>query len=466
MRRERAGLHLSSGSRVAIVGGGPSGAFFAHFARKLAAERGIELEIVVFDGKSFGRRGPAGCNMGAGVVAESLNRLLRAEGFELPEERIQRHIQGYRLYTGDSVLPLLGPAGQRDITAVFRGAGPRFSAFSYNVSFDDFLLQRVVDAAGGQVKVIPEQVGEIGLPRRPAERATLHYGSGRRQAVLEADLVVGAFGLNSAMLRKMVDLDFGYKPPRTVRACQTELPLDPSFIQQTLGDEVHTFILGIEGIRFGALTPKGVHVTVTIVGSRDLGLSDLSRFLDHPVVRSVLPPDWQPSGESCYCFPRLSLGAATRPFADRLVIVGDAAFCRFFKNGFESAFLTARLAAESALTRGVSARDFARGYQNAARPLVRDNLFGHLLFQANDVVSRHRLLAETRRQLLAGPIDDPVVALLHEIHWGMLTGSLSYGQVTRLAMSPRLAVRAMGTLASVALGQVGRPLARSLGWRG
>ena len=53
-------LKLHNGSRIAIIGGGPAGSFFAHFCLKLARQQGIDVEITVLDGKDFyGRDRPA-----------------------------------------------------------------------------------------------------------------------------------------------------------------------------------------------------------------------------------------------------------------------------------------------------------------------------------------------------------------------------------------------------------------------
>jgi flavin-dependent dehydrogenase len=465
MRTRRSTLRLGEGSRIAIVGGGPSGALFAHFAAKLAASQGLRVEIVVFDGKIFARKGPAGCNMGAGVVSESLTRLLLAEGIEPPTERIQRHIRGYRLYTRDSVLDLPEISTAGEISSVYRGSGPRFSAFSYDVSFDDFLLRHVVEEAPGSIQVIPEPVDELVPPQRPGARMVLRYGRGKPRQEYEADLVVGAFGLNTSMLQKVTALGFGYRPPPTVRAFQAEFPIDPDHIRDVLGDRVHTFALGLDGIRFGALTPKKEHVTVSVVGKTDLGLDDLTRFLSHPAVRSVLPIEWVLPDRFCFCLPRLSLGAATRPFADRMVLIGDSAYCRFYKNGFESAFITARLAAESAFGRGIGAEDFASGYYRQAMPLIRDNTYGHLLFGLNDLVARHAFLAETHRRLIHGRPGDRSAVLLREILWGMLTGCIPYQQILRKALSPRLVASAVTTMAGVVLGRAQRPATEALGWR-
>ena len=75
-------LKLRNGSRIAIIGGDPAGTFFAHFALKLARQKGLEVIVTIFDGKNFVRQGPPGCNMCAGVISETL--LARLE-----EERLQ-----------------------------------------------------------------------------------------------------------------------------------------------------------------------------------------------------------------------------------------------------------------------------------------------------------------------------------------------------------------------------------------
>ena len=65
---------LKDGSKIAIIGGGPAGSFFAHFAQKWSIQKGIDVSVTIFDGKDFLQRGPKGCNLCAGVIAESLNQ--------------------------------------------------------------------------------------------------------------------------------------------------------------------------------------------------------------------------------------------------------------------------------------------------------------------------------------------------------------------------------------------------------
>ena len=64
--------YLKDGSKIAIIGGGPAGCFFANFALKIAKQKGIKVDITIFEGKDFCQKGPRGCNMCAGVISEKL----------------------------------------------------------------------------------------------------------------------------------------------------------------------------------------------------------------------------------------------------------------------------------------------------------------------------------------------------------------------------------------------------------
>ena len=59
---EAPGSTLVNGSRVAVVGGGPAGSFFAYFLLKMADAIDLEVEVDIFDPRTFNRCGPAGCN--------------------------------------------------------------------------------------------------------------------------------------------------------------------------------------------------------------------------------------------------------------------------------------------------------------------------------------------------------------------------------------------------------------------
>jgi flavin-dependent dehydrogenase len=437
-------LKLHDGSRIAIIGGGPAGSFFAHFALKLARQKGIDVEITVLDGKNFLRQGPPGCNMCAGVISETLLARLEQEAILLPEERVQHRIDAYYMQTADAGLLLEHPQGKRGaIRTVFRGSGPRFSTEVGDVSFDDFLLGHVKSRG---VQVVEQVVTEILLPGDPRDSVLLLCGSPGSRVEREADLVVCAFGLNTALLAKVEALGFGYRPPRFVRTVQAELDLGADHIRKHLGNRIYVFSLGLQDVRFAALTPKREHVTVSVIGFRDTTVSDLRAYLDQPAVRALLPAGDLLADGCCRCRPRIGLTPAKRPYTDRLVVVGDASCSRYFKNGIESAFVTAQLAAEAAFQAGVSAAALRKAYMGPVRrTLVRDNRYGRLLFKVHDVASRCSILTQSYHKVAASTrARDPVARLARRILWEMFTGNVPYRTIFCQGFDPRLQARLTG----------------------
>lgn len=418
---------------------------FAHFALKLAREQGLDVSVSICDGKNFSRQGPVGCNMCAGVISASLARRLSAQGFDLPEGRVQRWIRGYYLRTVVGGFPLDHPDGRQGIRTVFRGNGPRLAQQAANVSFDDFLLDHVKRQG---VNMIQSPVLDIRLPDCAADRASVLYGDKARTVEIDADLIVGAFGLNTSLLDKVQALGFGYAPPRRQRVAQVELHVGHDWIERGLENRIAVLTVDVGDVNLAILTPKAEHLTLTLLGSRDLDGADVHAFLNHPPVRDFLPPDWEMPVAYCHCFPRLAVTAAKSPFTDRLVLIGDASFSRYYKNGIESAFVTAQLAAETAFRLGVSRQAFAKGYLKPAKSLiVRDNLYGRLLFALPNYVGKSALLAETEVRVIAAAKPGYSGRALRACLWNVLSGDVPYRQIFWQMCNPRL----LGRLALTAL---------------
>ena len=68
-------IHLHNGAKIAVIGAGPAGTFFANFAYHLAKEKGLEVAITIFDGKDFNLVGPPSCNLCAGVISRNLTEI-------------------------------------------------------------------------------------------------------------------------------------------------------------------------------------------------------------------------------------------------------------------------------------------------------------------------------------------------------------------------------------------------------
>ena len=355
-------LFLKNGSKIAIIGGGPAGCFFAHFASKIARERGIKVDITIFEGKDFRQKGPRGCNMCAGVISEKLYLELKENDMLPPDRCIQREIEGYYFQTQDGCIEVNNPnpSTEKKILTVYRGDGPMFSQQSESISFDNFLLRHV---EGMGVNISSDIVNDVVLPSNAKEQVKVVFGKRGLREEINADLVVGAFGLNSGMLEKIKRLEFGYIPPRTVRACQAEIYIGNNNGSNYLGNKIRVFSLGIKAIAYASFTPRGDYITVTLVGKTDLNKAHLVEFLNHPVVRRTFPEDgWKIPKNYCICFPKIQITQASQPFTDRFVVLGSASISRYFKHGIESAFVTSRIVANSVFESGISERAFYRGY--------------------------------------------------------------------------------------------------------
>ncbi len=428
-------MRLSAGSRIAVIGGGPAGSLFAHFARNWAERLDLPVSLTIFDGKDFLERGPRGCNLCAGVIAGSLESRLRDEGLSLPEQRIISRVEGYSLHVDDDILRLTCRENTNvPIATVFRGNGPRYANFPEVVSFDDYLLSWARDRGA---EVISQPVIGIRPPSSPSHPWTVLYGERHSPLRFEADLVVGAFGVNTRLIREIRRLDLGYLPPRTLTTFQAEIKLGQEEVSRLFGNDIHVFLPPSRSIRYATITPKKDYVTITVIGKKNATPEIAAEFFDLENIRHLLPP----SRPHCFCFPRIAVSAARRPFDDRLVLIGDAGFCRHYKNGIESAYHTARLAANAAFAYGIDASSLSSGYERPARQLIaRDNLYGRALFRLNDLISTVPLLSRTHVFLAQQSNSGAAGRRIRSILWNMFTGGIPYREIFIAALDLRLQI--------------------------
>jgi flavin-dependent dehydrogenase len=429
-------LSLKNGSRIAIIGGGPAGSFFAHFASRYAKEAGIDLTIKIYDRKSFCQRGPRGCNMCAGVISEKLFNSMEEEGINIAKYCVQREIEGYCFQTQDESVLLHHPVPGHvpKIVTVFRGNGPMKSSHQGNVSFDDYLLNGVKEQG---VEINYEIVKDIKLPARKGGPVKLICSDGNSSSEFEAELVVGAFGVNTGMIERIGNLDFGYKPPKTVRTCQCEIILSSEYIEKTFGNNIYVFALGKKELKFASITPKADYITVNLVGRKDLTRNNMIDFLDHPSVRKLMPKGWRIPNSFCMCISKIPVTYAKHPYTDRMVVLGDASISRSYKSGIESAFNMAKLSAYTAFKNGVSEESFMNGYfKPAKRLLVRDNFYGIMMLKINDYLSSQRQIANSHINIMKSNKDKKTADQINEILWNMLTGNVPYKEIFFKAMNP------------------------------
>jgi flavin-dependent dehydrogenase len=273
------------------------------------------------------------------------------------------------------------------------------------------------------------------LPSDSSRPVTLLFRDRRNPERFEADLVVGAFGVNTPLVREVEKLGFGYRPPATLSTFQAEFRVGTEDAKKRYGDNIHVYLSPLRTIRYATAIPKGDYLTVTVVGKKGMESTVLREFFDQHALGKTLPR-LQPY---CFCYPRIAVSAARRPFSNRLVLIGDASFSRHYKNGIESAFLTARLAAEAAFERGVDADSFAAAYYGPARTLIiRDNLYGRALFRLNGLISSISPLARAHISLARRDSSVWASAQIQRILWSMFTGDAAYREIFGRVLSIRL----------------------------
>jgi flavin-dependent dehydrogenase len=342
---------LDHGARVVVIGGGPGGAGTALALHNLARQMGRAIRLTVFEGKVFA--GEQHFNQCVGVLSPPIDQILEESlGVPFPRHLVQREITGYILHSDDRAI------------ALESDDPPSYSV--RRVQFDNYLLEQV--RARG-IEVITSRVTDLEFH---ADRVLVYSESG----ITEADVVVGAFGSDDGSA-VVFERATKYRAPRFLSSIVTKIHPRPEFMD-AFGKHIHAFLPSTRGIEFGAVTPKGNHLTMNIAGERvDAAMMD--RFLRSPAVQAVLPclEDAQEERDLRYFKGRFPFSTARAFSGDRYVIVGDAAgLVRPFKGkGVNSALLTGAWAAQTMLTAGISARGF-REYLRLCRDITDDLPYG------------------------------------------------------------------------------------------
>ena len=442
-------ISLEDGSRVGVIGGGPAGSLFAYFLLTFARRMDLDLHVDIYEPRDFTKPGPAGCNMCGGIVSESLVQALAVEGIDLPPSVVQRGIDSYVLHTDKDSVRIDTPLHEKRIAAIHRGGGPRD-------------LQRVKwGGLDGYLLTLARQQGAQVVAARVSEVA---WDGDRPQICLDGtahtyDFLVGATGVNSSGWQLFEQLGFRTGRPETTKAYVTELNLSDEAITQHFGSSMHMFLLDIPRLDCAAIIPKGDFLTVCLLG-QDVDRDLITAFFESPAVRRCFPPTWKPAEGACHCSPKINLREATRPFMDRVVLVGDCGATRLYKDGIGAAYRTAKAAARTAVFSGVSAEDFQTHYWPIYRSIARDNRFGWLIFtvvhwiKALGPLLRGAVTMAAREQTAPGMARRMSIVL-----WDMFTGSAPYREIFFRTLDPRFLGRFVWESARSA-GKVGVPRQR------
>jgi len=424
--RSRDDLALADGSRVGVIGGGPAGSMFAFFLLRMAESVGLDLSVDIYEPRFFTHRGPAGCNHCGGIISESLVQMLAAEGINLPPTVVQKGIDSYVLHTDTGNVTIQAPGAEKRIAAVYRGNGPRESEPITVAGFDRHLLDL---AATMGATIVRKMVREIqwhdGKPRIVATDGT---SAGY-------DLVAMAAGVNSQAVDLLAGAMPRFTPAQTQRTFICEFRLGTETVEQWFGSAMHVFLLDLPKLGFAALIPKGEFVTLALLGE-DLDDELVEKFLATPEVRQCFPGGEVPR-PACHCYPKINVAAARKPFADRIVWVGDAGVARLYKDGIGSAYRTSKAAARAAVFHGISARDFQRHFWPACRALDLDNTIAQVIFGVTHLIQRVGILRKGVVRMTANEQASATSAKrMSSVLWDVFTGSAPYRDVLVRTMKP------------------------------
>jgi flavin-dependent dehydrogenase len=395
---------LVDGSRVCIIGGGPAGSLSALHLLNFARQKGIWLDVTIFEPRDHTALGSRGCKGCAGILSTRLLNGLASIDISPPKEVIQSELHSYSIHVDGDIIQINQPDARRRIVSVFRGGGPHHYPADPPASFDRYLLFQACAHGARLVQGCVKQVvnGERLVVSTSRESYT-------------ADLVVLATGVSS---NNPLPPTFGYRGPPTEIMVQDEV-LRPD---DWPSDEIKVYLKQPAGMIFGVLTPKGRCLNVSLLGHR-LTQDAVIKFIDSVEIG----PDHQSLVGLCGCSPHIAVGPAKNIFGDRWVAVGDAAATRLYKDGIGSAFFTAKKAMQVAISEGVSRRAFRRGYYPYCKSIAADNAYGQLLYRLWEMTVKTPFLLETWKRAVRSEMEFPPEQRIHmRILWGMLTGDEPY----------------------------------------
>ncbi len=438
---------LKNGDRVAIIGGGPAGSFFAIHLLREARQLDRQIDVVIVE-----KRGPAepnfegfqcrGCNFCAGIVSPRLNEILDGCGLTVPDEIIQGHIDYVWIHGQWKNVRLRVPDDKR-MYSVYRGSLPGRKT-GRPAGFDGFLLGEAV-RAGARIQYGEAQsiaYNPSGLPvvsiKRPSGEIFL----------LEASFVGIASGINShygfddradGFIASIKRMNPSFVSGKSRRTLIFELDVGEDFLKRNMNREIYFIEYGSRdlALEHTALIPKGRFLTVAMIGnfadhavlpqdSRQI----IQAFLTLPQVDRILP-GIAAAPLACACAPRMTVTTAISPFGNRFAIIGDAVGSRLNKDGLYSAHATASQLALTVLHEGIDERSLARGYGKTVKWLVADNRFGRIVFAVSRAAFSTPLLSRIVYQAFATEykVHDQRSRPLSSMLWKIASGMSDYREV-------------------------------------
>ena len=207
----------------------------------------------------------------------------------------------------------------------------------------------------------------------------------------KAAAVVGAFGLDDGTC-SVFEQGTPYRQPDFLNTVITRLYPGDEFIQG-MECTIHAFLLSHPGLEFGAVTPKGDHLSINIAG-RNVSSHIMLEFLRSEPVQRFLPPHQRREKPLNYFKGKFPIAPARNLFGDRYVMIGDAAgLMRPFKGkGINSAIITGMYAARSIMRHGISKQSFAENFYKDCHELTEDLPYGRAVRVLTNLATKFKFM--------------------------------------------------------------------------
>jgi flavin-dependent dehydrogenase len=162
---------------------------------------------------------------------------------------------------------------------------------------------------------------------------------------------------------------------------------------QGMESTIHAFLLSHPGLEFGAVTPKGDHLSINIAG-RNVSSHIMMEFLRSEPVQRFLPPHQRREKPLNYFKGKFPIAPARNLFGNRYVMIGDAAgLMRPFKGkGINSAISTGMYAARSIIRHGISKESFAENFYQDCHELTEDLPYGRAVRVLTNLATKFKFM--------------------------------------------------------------------------
>ncbi len=433
--------------RIAVVGGGPAGSFFAIFLLREARHLNQELDVVIVERKSLLKpEGDhwwcKGCNFGAGGVSPRLSNIMERSRIHIPPEIIRGEINRIWIQGMWKNIPLKVPK-QMKMYSVFRGSLP-FKLKDQQPGLDAVLLGMAIEEGAKYLQ--GEAVGITSVDSKMPELSVKIASGGTIS--LPASFVVVATGVNAPagkdytnipLIRSIRKLNPTFVPARLRRTIVFELNVPHQILTKNLKNEIYFIEYGSKELPLEhiALVPKGDYLTISAIGEcidkavlpRD-SQKIIKKIMALPPIKRILPniADYP---VACTCVPRMTVGVAKNPYADRVALIGDAVGSRLYKDGLYSAFLTASRLAHTILHNGVEKKSLIREYGKTVQWLSMDNRFGKRVFRLIRLTFSAPLLSRILYQSFATELKrkEKNKRPLGQVLWKIASGHADYREI-------------------------------------